>query len=377
MKRGSKVNRLLDRYIGIPALLAIYPFRHRRRRLPSVQRIAIMASPTLGDTLLSSSVVLDIRRSYPEAQITCIASKTSEAAVRLLPCVDRILHISLTQPLAAIRTLRREHFDLFLDLTPWQRLTAFYTALAGARYTVGFRSFQQHRHWLYDAVAEHSRTQHEVENFRSISRSIGIEPDAAPRLVVPLVTEGTDTDAAERIVFHPWASGDLSSQREWPAERWIQLAQALGSQHSLFVITGGPGDRVSSEALRDQLLQAGLRAETRCGVSPFEKFASMLTEAALVVSVNTGIMHLAAILGLPTVSLNGPTSTQRWGPVGPKVISVEPSSGGGFLHFGFEFEGNPPDSMLKISVDDVVAAALRVAPALERTTSLQELTCSD
>jgi heptosyltransferase I len=71
-------------------------------------------------------------------------------------------------------------------------------------------------------------------------------------------------------------------------------------------------------------------------------------------------MHLAAIVGAPTVSINGPNRNGRWGPVGPRAIGVEaPGEGCGYLHLGFDFDGQATDCMERITVDMVVDAARR------------------
>jgi heptosyltransferase-3 len=101
------------------------------------------------------------------------------------------------------------------------------------------------------------------------------------------------------------------------------------------------------------------------GFGGLETIVDVLKSAELVVSVNTGIMHLAAIVGAPTIALNGPTATHRWGPVGPRVAVVEPQGGGGgFLHFGFEFAGNPADTMERIRVPEVAEVARSLVPSL-------------
>ena len=83
----------------------------------------------------------------------------------------------------------------------------------------------------------------------------------------------------------------------------------------------------------------------------------MLAGSAAVVSVNTGVMHLAAALGVPTVSLDGPTAPQRWGPIGPRTVSVRPAQADcGFIHLGPEYDPRYADCMKRITVAQVVAA---------------------
>jgi len=98
-------------------------------------------------------------------------------------------------------------------------------------------------------------------------------------------------------------------------------------------------------------------------VSPdgFCTLTHVLRNAMLVVSVNTGVMHLAAVAGAPTVSLNGPTAEHRWGARGRNVANVQPADGsGGYLHLGFEFKGQPEDVIQRISVAQVLDACATV-----------------
>jgi ADP-heptose:LPS heptosyltransferase len=77
-------------------------------------------------------------------------------------------------------------------------------------------------------------------------------------------------------------------------------------------------------------------------------------------------MHLAAIAGAPVVAINGPNRNGRWGPLGPHAFGVEaPGEGCGYLHLGFNFDGNPTDCMERISVDQVFAAAQPLLATLE------------
>ena len=365
MKRGSVLNRLLDQYIGIPAL-GILSLLGRRKTCPAVvTRIGVMSSPTLGDTLINSGPIRDIRREYPTARIIFIASQTNVAAARLLPDVDEIVKIELTAPLKTLKTLRSINLDLFFDFTPWQRLTAFYTAYSGAKFRVGFKSQGQHRHWHYDVTADHSSEVHELENFRSLLRAVGATPMADPQ-VRSLHTLAPDLGSyLEIIVFHPWASGDKAALREWPLENWVELAQRLNRSRTLFVITGGPADRFRSEILANRIKEAGLSSVAYVSPDGLLSLTVLLKSVDLVVSVNTGTMHLAAMVGAPTISLNGPTATHRWGPVGKQVMSIEPhGGGGGYLHLGFEFAGRSEDCMSRIRVNDVVTAAYSLATVL-------------
>ena len=124
-----------------------------------------------------------------------------------------------------------------------------------------------------------------------------------------------------------------------------------------FLLTGSPSDEDRCDALRRRLVAEGIPTEVLVGRDGLGEIARALMHAEVLVSVNTGIMHLGAILGVPTVSINGPTSSRRWGPVGPRVTNVCPADGsGGFLDLGFEFRGHSTNTMELVLVEDVLLA---------------------
>ncbi len=357
----------MDYWVGIPLLnvLATALRAGRRRRWPSqVKRVGVTCSPALGDTLLFSAVLRDIRTHFTDAQITHFCMKQNLAAAELIVGADRRVLIDLTNPGESIRRIRSERVDVLLDFTSWQRLTAFYSLMSGAKFTAGFRTAGQYRGRGYDLAVEHRADRHEVENFRDLARAIGITVASEPQVVVPPVVMEPLAEVQDVVVFHLWASGTRSWLREWPEERWIALAERLAEADTVFAITGAPGDMDRTGPFLLRMAAAGLKAAAFVGTDGFVSLAHLLRRARVVVSVNTGVMHLAAILGAPTVSINGPNRNGRWGPIGERAVGVEaPGDGCGYLHLGFDFDGRATDCMERITVEMVLAAVHQVAGA--------------
>jgi heptosyltransferase-3 len=361
MRRGQPKNRLFDFWLGIPVLNFLAAF-HRRRNPPAkIERIGVMCSPALGDTLLFSGPLQDIRAAFPLAHITHICMKPNLAAAEIIPGADARLLIDLTSPLKTVQALRSQHFDVLFDFSTWQRLTALYTLLSGAKFTVGFRTAGQHRSRGYDRLADHTRDRHELENYRAILPASGLIPSIntphEPHVVIHESTTTPLESESEMIVFHLWASGARSELREWPDANWLALAQRLATPNTTFVLTGAPSDRTRIDSFAQQLNATGLRVMPYVSPDGFLSLTRLLRRAKVVISVNTGVMHLAAIAGAPTVSLNGPTAEHRWGARGRCVANVQPADGsGGYLHLGFEFANQPADIIHRITVDQVFEA---------------------
>lgn len=327
-----------------------------------------MCSPALGDTLLFSAVAQDLRAHFKDAskaagpvELIHFCMKQNLAAAELIPGIDRRVLIDLKKPVETVRRMRAERLDSLLDFSSWQRLTAFYSMMAGARFTGGFRTAGQYRGRGYDVTVEHRDDRHELDNFRALLSRVGIATGAALRVVVPAVLVEPLADARDIVVFHLWASGARSWLREWPEERWVELANRLAGPETTFAITGAPSDMERTRSFLKRMERAELRAVAFAGVDGFVSLAHLLGRARVVVSVNTGVMHLAAVLGAATVSINGPNRNGRWGPVGPRAIGVEaPGEGCGYLHLGFNFDGQATDCMERISVEMVEAAVTEV-----------------
>jgi ADP-heptose:LPS heptosyltransferase len=145
--------------------------------------------------------------------------------------------------------------------------------------------------------------------------------------------------------------------KEWPAERWARLAADLSRRGLRILISGSASDRDKSEELAELSRHHGATIATISGQFRLQELAQVLSMAEVVVSVNTGVAHLAGIVGARTVSLEGPTPPIRWRPLGPRVAVVETTFPGcGYLNLGFEYAGRRLDCMEGISVDAVLTA---------------------
>jgi heptosyltransferase-2 len=142
-------------------------------------------------------------------------------------------------------------------------------------------------------------------------------------------------DLPERfLAVHPGSGGAAKS---WPPDRFVRLVHALGRER--FLLVEGPADALAAEALRTPA------AVTARGLPP-RVLGALLADAAAFVGNDSGVSHLAAAWGAPTVALFGPTDPAVWAPSGPRVKVVRA----------------PGDRMDGIAVETVAAA---VAPLLD------------
>jgi ADP-heptose:LPS heptosyltransferase len=354
--RGNKRLKFLDRYAGIPMVnLLGVPRRIRGGRpVPANWRtIGLVKTVGIGDIVLLSGVIHDIRTARPDARIVLFVSANNAGFARLLDDVDSVVVLPVRNIPEAVSLVRAEHCDVVVDFGAWPRLESLLTALSGAHCTVGMRTPGQHRHAAYDVVVDHG-TGHEIDNYRRLAAGVGIDSTSGPRL--RLAPGASNPHPAPYVVLHLWPGGANFDERSWPADRWQAVAAALNARGYDVVLTGGPGDVEPNDALVREWGAVDVRAESVAGTTPAETLV-WLAFAAGVISVNTGVMHVAAAVGTPVISLNGPTPVRRWGSIGsPSRAIVSPLVPDGYTNLGFEQDDRYRDAMSAISVETVVEA---------------------
>jgi ADP-heptose:LPS heptosyltransferase len=361
--RDTHVLRVLDRYLGVPlvALLRLRRVWRRRSRPTTIRRIGLIKTAAIGDTILLSAITRDIAAAFPAADVMLFTGPENYEIGTLLDGVSHVVKVPVTRPWRAAREIRRHQLDVLIDCGQWPRVDAAITAMSRASFTIGFRTRGQARHFAYDVAVPHSAELHEVDNYRQLARVIGVTSRSLPSLRDVPCSPDDELPAYRFVVFHLWAGGYMNHMKQWPAERWRQLAGELVADGMSIVLTGGPADVRRAKRFIDESTDLGSSVVDLTGRYSVRELICLLRRSSCVVSVNTGVMHLAAVLGVPTVALNGPVPERRWGPVGPRVRSVNSTLPGcGYLNLGWEYDGARADCMESIAVADVLAAVREV-----------------
>ncbi|MFM0292543.1 MULTISPECIES: glycosyltransferase family 9 protein [Paraburkholderia] len=353
-ERGQSLLKRVDLILG-GAFLYLLGLLRTKRRLPAECKTAgIFAFAAIGDSILSSIIISELRNARKFSKVVIFASRSNARIYDLFDGLDEVVVVPLTSPLNALREIRKYEVDVLIDTSQWPRISALLAAFMKAKFTVGFRTSRQFRHYAYDASVEHREELHELDNFRSLLRPLGIVSTECPRITKAIRPSGSPFVLDEKFfVFHPWASGTNFAMREWPIESWRKLARILIDNGYAIVITGGPEDAARAQQLVD-LIGSQKVVSVAAKVSLTE-VVGIVRRADCIVCVNTGIMHLSAMLDTPMISLHGPTNPFRWGPVNKErgVIAVSKRDGGMFLSLGFEYPRNAKYVMEKISVASV------------------------
>jgi heptosyltransferase-3 len=353
--RGNRSLRRLDRYAGIPLVFGLGTLRGRRTLPSRPRRIGLLNTAAIGDTILMSAPLADLRASFQDAEIALLVGPSNYEAACLLKQADKVVRLPVFNLLAAAAEIRKQRLDLLVDFGPWARLNAVLAIVSGAGFIVGFRTRGQYRHYGYDISIDHSPLLHELENYRNLMAALGVSARHSPRIDPKriLVRELTAL-RSPYVVFHLWPGGTRGDLKQWPITRWIMLSNHWIDQGFDVILTGGPSQRALNDAVIAKTAPANRhRIHNVAGVS-LAATASIASDAHLVVSVDTGLMHLGAALNVPLVALMGPTSSKRWGPIGQAAVAIDsPAEGAGYLYLGFEPSHGAPRHMEAISFDTV------------------------
>ncbi len=314
-ERGNSRLRLIDRYLGIPIIFLLGLFRIKRKQIPHFQSIALLKTSGIGDTVLLSGVIEDLKRQFPGKKITLFTGHLNFEMGKLISGCQ-VISLPVTKPWQAIRILRQHQFDLWMDFGPWPRINALLSYFARAKYRVGFKTAGQFRHYIYDKTISHSFKRHEIENYRDFVRMLGISKHSFPTIGCCKV----QSVKKKRIALHLFPGGSRAYLKMWPDHKWEELIHYLGQHGYEVIFTGSGKDRNAIE----KFLSGNSQQINLAGELTLQETAEYLTSCECVISVDTGIMHLAAALGCQVIALHGPTSPNRWGAVGKKVTAITP-----------------------------------------------------
>ncbi len=394
--RGNSLFKLADRLAGVPLVLALGAASRLGNLLAGAparppapgDRVLVVKLSALGDTLLLLPVLKALKaRVGPAGRVVMVATPVNEAALRGCPWVDDLEVLPLKglarDPLSLARfalLLRRRRCRVALDFDQWLRLSPLLCFLAGCASRFGFRAEGQHRHALYSAWIRNRRGGHEFEQFAALAGLAGIPREQVESWPGFLETHGLFRGAAAirprrrgpLVLIHP-GCGSHGWQREWPAERWAELAGRLGREAGARFVVTGMGAHEEALAAR-VAAQPGLDVDNRAGKdgqAGLEGLASLLRRADLVACGNTGVMHLAVGLGRPLLALHGPTDPVKWGPLG-WTPALSPRGGGSCrvlranlpcspcLNLGFEYGCAGRACMEAVGVDSALRACLEL-----------------
>jgi len=318
-------------------------------------RIVVRSPNWLGDAVMAAPAVRAIKHGRPDVHLTVLTPAKLADLWSAVPEVDAVLPIAAGETVFSVARRLRSGFDAAVVL-PNSVRSALEPWLAGIPRRVGYAGRWRSR--LLDQIVPADRPpgppRHQVHHYLDLAERIGADL-ADPTLALP--PAGFAGDGPVRIGLCPGA--EYGPAKRWLPERYAEVMQRLSSARGCtWSVFGTARDTpIAAEILG----RSGVSAEDRTGKTTLAELMQELRRCRVLVTNDTGTMHLAALLGVPVVAIFGSTEPALTGPLGSGhvVLRRRVECSPCFLRdCPLDFR-----CMKAIGVDEVVAAVERILDA--------------
>jgi heptosyltransferase-1 len=291
--------------------------------------VLFIKTSSLGDVIHHLPALTEARAHRPDARFAWVIEEAFAPLARLHPALDLAIPIAIRQwrsaPLAPStwrgiadfrRALGARSYDEVIDTQGLFFKSGLVARAAhGRRHGYDSDSVKERlASWLYDVRHPVARNQHAIARNRALTgRVLGYIPEGEPDFGLDRAKLAETAAAPYGMLLHATAR----NEKEWPEERWKNLAATLGADIDLLVPFGTAAER--ERAVRIAAASPRARVPER---RPIDGMARLIAGASFVVGVDTGLLHVAAALGVPLVAIFMASKPGLTGPVGRGPIAV-------------------------------------------------------
>jgi ADP-heptose:LPS heptosyltransferase len=319
----------------------VQPFR-RRTPVSNPRRILVLRLERIGDLLMALPALADLRSLAESADIDLVVGEWNLSLARAFPSVTRVEALSarwlardshgdrgrgLPRLLGEAIRWRSRRYDLAINLEPDVRSNLLLAA-SGSRWCTGWASGGGGP--LLDLALDFDPRAHTSDNARRLVSATFQQPIAthcSPYLAIPDQAARDADDRLRRRTRGPLIGIHASGGRhvkQWAPARFAEVAERLARQlNATIVLTGGPGDRALVDVLRsavppEQVIDVA-------GEIDLLNLAAVVQRLNVLVTGDTGPMHVATAVGTPVVAIFGASNPVRYGPRGPldRIVRVD------------------------------------------------------
>ena len=306
--------KAVDRIVGTPLVHLCSLFASGRdKKSVQPERLLFVRPGGIGDAVLLLPAVAAFKRVYPQAVIDILCEKRNAGVFMLSADISRVY--CYDRGIDLFRCLRNT-YDAAIDTEQWHRLSAVVTFLTGAPVRIGFDT--NDRGLLFTHKTAYSHDDYEAESFLNLlnhllSSPVRFRPDIPFVDVSPFAMPAAFIESPERrdrmVALFPGAS---VQERKWGGERFGEVASLLYEKGFGVLILGSVADREEAARIRD----FAPHAIDLTGKTSLAEAAMVLHRCRLLISADSGLLHIAVSVGTPTVSLFGSGIEKKWAPRG-------------------------------------------------------------
>ena len=295
-----------------------------------MNRILIVRLGSLGDVIHGIPAAAALRRRFPHAHIDWVVDPRYAELLELVECIDkaiafnpRNLGIRTGQGRLVLKNLRAARYDAVVDLQGLLK-SAVLSRLVGATRTIGFPRTHLREplaRLFYTDAPDPGAASHIIDQNLALLGPLDVS-DRAVRFPVRIPRTDTVASVANRFASDGYAilnPGAAWPNKRWPATRFGAVAASIHREHGWrSVVLWGPGE----EVLAASVAAASQGAAEVAPPTTITDIVGIARAARLMVSGDTGPLHIAGAVGTPIVALFGPTSSERNGPWAERDVTL-------------------------------------------------------
>lgn len=337
----------------------------------SYKNVLVIQLRQLGDILLTTPCIREIKRELPTARVSFLCHKSGRLVVDENPYIDEcmIYHESDTarQTLQFVKEIRRRRFDLVIDFMDNPR-SAYLTLLSGSPVRAGYQGW---RGYVYNRKIRHvkeafHKADYNVREKFALMRTIGFSPRDEGLVLtwnerhIGPTKELIDSnpgfrDAPLRVIF---STTHRRPVRRWPMDRFAKLSDELVERWGAQVVwLWGPGEETEVDEAMAMCRKPAIRAPK----TNFREMAALIANCDIFIGNSNGPSHVAVATNIPSLQLHGNTEAVAWCPMNTRHQAVQSP-----------VPETHPDPMSHLSFDSVWHELVAMRPAIDEQCLLRK-----
>ncbi len=300
--------------------------------LNQINRVLIIRLSSIGDVVHATPLSVALSEAFPHLEISWLVEEMSAEIVQGNPYLKEVIVVPRSrwkkggwnslhiwrEKLAFLSSLRARKFDLTLDLQGYAKSGVMALA-TGAKHRIGWRRLRDGSEWISQAVPPRPESLHRVEWFLDVVGALGVQTETVnfPLTIPDSARQSLNTklnaygiEASRPYLVLNLATGN--EVRRWGVEKYAELVLEIARRHPYsLILIGSKKDKPLNQALLDRIKphypESLPPPVDLAGETNLKELMALLEQTAVHITGDTGSTHIAAAMGIPTLSLYGPT----------------------------------------------------------------------
>lgn len=340
-----RLMKFLDELLGPPLcfILTIYNMARKifiKPKSSPINKILLIKFLGMGSIIMTAPMVRALRKRFPAVKIAILTFANNKNICEAIDLFDEVIVVNADSIwlttldfIKKILFFRKQRFDAAIDLEFFSKSSTIICYLTGARNRVGFfllrTGFFFKMMWRGDLLTHqvyYNPHRHTTEVFLALARSLGADTAdmALAQIAIPHESEyyvaGLLQKAGIRqgdfLIAMNINAGQLCLERRWPAEKFAELTEKLLSNNNVKIVLIGDAEDVPYVNMFVKMAEWPKGLINLAGKLDIGALAVLLKKAKLLITNDSGPLHVAVCLGVATVSFFGPEVPERYGPLG-------------------------------------------------------------